>query len=157
MTHCLAVFATKIAGYNAWLCLLQRLYSTLPGCVCHKDCTLHGAGHHHHLSFRALSSCYQSSCIVSEDTPIQPDDVILIADLTSVHGFERMVIMVVPEVSTTPAVPESDQGRGCSGLWIEIVPLLSGSCTVPSRVDGQPCFSSISQDSHMLAPSATPW
>ena len=33
---------------------------------------------------------------------------------------------------------------GCKGLWIEIAPLLSGSCTLPGRVDGQPWFSSIS-------------
>ena len=33
---------------------------------------------------------------------------------------------------------------GCRGLWIEIAPLLSGSCTLPGRVDGQPWFSSIS-------------
>ena len=33
---------------------------------------------------------------------------------------------------------------GCRELWTEIAPLLSGSCTLPGRVDGQPWFSSIS-------------
>ena len=33
---------------------------------------------------------------------------------------------------------------GCRGLWIEIVPLLSGSCTLLGRVDGHHWSSSIS-------------
>ncbi|XP_070202206.1 uncharacterized protein [Littorina saxatilis] len=41
------------------------------------------------------------------DAPIPPDDVILIVDLTSVHGLERAVIIIIPEVKPPPPLPRS--------------------------------------------------
>ena len=40
------------------------------------------------------------------DAPIPPDDVILVVDLTSVHGLERAVIIIIPEVK-----PRAQAGR----------------------------------------------
>ncbi|XP_076457675.1 uncharacterized protein LOC143291607 [Babylonia areolata] len=42
--------------------------------------------------------------------PIPDDDVILIADVTSVHGLERAIIIVIPEVNDPPALPARYQG-----------------------------------------------
>ena len=44
----------------------------------------------------------------------------------------------------------------CRGLWREVVPLVSGCCTLLGRVDRHYWSSSIPEISHVLAPSATP-
>ena len=46
----------------------------------------------------------------SGDAPIPADDTILIVDLTSVHGLERAVIIVVPEVKPPPPRPSFCDG-----------------------------------------------
>jgi hypothetical protein len=48
--------------------------------------------------------------LLSGDAPIPPDDVILIADMSSVHGLERAVIILVPEVNPPPELPPQYRG-----------------------------------------------
>ena len=46
----------------------------------------------------------------SGDAPIPADDTILIVDLTSVHGLERAVIVIIPEVKPPPPLPAGYDG-----------------------------------------------
>ena len=47
-------------------------------------------------------------------------------------------------IGTRSMISQAIPNLGCRGLWIEIAPLLFGSCTLPGRLDGQLWFLSVS-------------
>lgn len=65
----------------------------------------------------------------SGDAPIPDDDTILIVDLTSVHGLERAVIIVIPEVKPPPPRPSF-----CDGI---LPPILKDEPTSQAPKQGE--------------------